>query len=104
MAATVSISSSNGRQFFPGAPIAPGAPDNAAVITNFTFNAFQSDGRPQRSPFIIHRPVDPSSPVLLSNLISNTLLPEVRVVAVLRSNGSASGTSKSLSEFMDTRL
>jgi len=36
--------------------------------------------------------VDASSPILLTNLISNTALPEVRIVAVLRSNGTAAGT------------
>jgi hypothetical protein len=91
----VTIAGNNGNQFFPGPPLAPGAPENGALIKNFTFNAYNSEGRAQHSPFVVYRAIDPSSPVLLGSLINNTPLKEVRVVAVLHSNGTAAGTGKS---------
>jgi hypothetical protein len=90
----VSIKANDGRQFFPGPPVVPGAPENGVIIKNFTFSAFHADGRAQRSPFVLYRTVDSASPILLSTLINNAILPEIKLVALLRSDGTTAGTGK----------
>jgi hypothetical protein len=96
----VSIKAKDGRQFFPGPPVVPGAPENGVIIKNFTFSAYHSDGKAQRSPFVLYRVVDTASPVLLSALISNAVLPEIKLVALLRSDGTTHGTGKRLRQIL----
>jgi type VI protein secretion system component Hcp len=88
----VIIGESN-RLFTPGPPLSPGGPENSVPVLNFTFSASQGTGRtPTKGPIIVYREVDSTSPLLLTTLVSNNLLPEVKLVAVI-SNSPTSGTT-----------
>jgi len=75
----------------PGPALSPGAPENAVPILNFTFSASTTGRQATKGPFIVHREVDATSPVLLTTMLSNQVLPEVKIVALISSTPSTVG-------------
>jgi len=67
----------------PGPALSPGAPENAVPILNFTFSASTTGRQATKGPFIVHREVDATSPVLLTTMLSNQVLAEVKIVALI---------------------
>jgi len=79
------------RPYTPGPALSPGAPENGVPVLNFTFAATMTGRTPTKGPFVVHREVDASSPLLLTTMVNGQALPEVKIVAVI-SNKPETGT------------